>query len=65
QEVASRIVAELAAEILALKERINTLDEELGQRFFDRPEARILTSLPGMQEKAAKALVLHHYGCAG
>ena len=48
QEVASRIVAELAAEILALKERINTLDEELGQRFFDRPEARILTSLPGM-----------------
>ena len=48
QEVASRIVAELAAEILALKERINTLDEELGQRFFARPEARILTSLPGM-----------------
>jgi transposase len=34
QEVASRIVAELAAEILALKERINTLDEELGQRFL-------------------------------
>jgi transposase len=48
QELASRIVAELAAEILALKERINTLDEELGQRFFARPEARILTSLPGM-----------------
>jgi transposase len=48
QELASRIVAELAAEILALKERINTLDEELGQRFFACPEARILTSLPGM-----------------
>jgi transposase len=48
QEVASRIVAELAKDVLDLKERINTLDEELKQRFFARPEARILTSLPGM-----------------
>jgi transposase len=48
QEVASRIVAELAAEILALKERIESIDEEIGQRFFARPEARILISLPGM-----------------
>jgi transposase len=48
QEVASRIVAELAEDVLGLKERINSLDEELKQRFFARPEARILTSLPGM-----------------
>jgi transposase len=48
QEVGAAIVAELAGEILGLKERINTLDEELRQRFFARPEARILTSLPGM-----------------
>jgi transposase len=48
QEVASRIVAELGEEILAFKERIESIDEELGQRFFARPEARILTSLPGM-----------------
>jgi transposase len=48
QEVASRIVAELAGEILALKESIEGLDEELQKRFFARPEARILTSLPGM-----------------
>jgi transposase len=48
QEVASRIVAELAREVLALKERIQNIDEELGQRFFARPEARILISLPGM-----------------
>jgi hypothetical protein len=47
QEVTSRIVAELAAEILALKERIESIDEEIGQRFFARPEARILISLPG------------------
>jgi transposase len=48
QEVASRIVAELAEDVLALKERIAHTDEELGRRFFARPEARILTSLPGM-----------------
>jgi transposase len=48
QEVASRIVAELAKDILALKERIESIDEELEKRFFARPEARILISLPGM-----------------
>ena len=48
QEVASRIVAELAEDVLGLKERIESIDEEIGQRFFARPEARILTSLPGM-----------------
>jgi transposase len=48
EDLASRIVAELAGEILALKERIESIDEELGRRFFARPEARILASLPGM-----------------
>jgi transposase len=48
QDVASRIVAELAAEVLSLKERIESIDEEIGERFFARPEARILISLPGM-----------------
>ena len=48
QEVASRIVADLAGEILTLKGRIESIDEEIGERFFARPEARILTSLPGM-----------------
>jgi transposase len=48
QEVASRIVAELAKDILGFKERIEGIDEEIGQRFFARPEALILTSLPGM-----------------
>jgi transposase len=48
QEVASRIVADLAGEVLALKGRIESIDEEIGERFFARPEARILTSLPGM-----------------
>jgi transposase len=48
QDVASHIVAELAAEVLTLKQRIARIDEEIGERFFARPEARILTSLPGM-----------------
>lgn len=48
EEVASSIVAELAGEVLALKERIEALDKELRQRFFARPEAQIITSLPGM-----------------
>jgi hypothetical protein len=37
EAVASRIVAELAAEILALKDRIESIDEELGRRFFASP----------------------------
>jgi transposase len=48
EDVAARIVAELAKEVLSLKDRIESIDEELKQRFFARPEARILTSLPGM-----------------
>ena len=48
EDVASSIVAELAEEILTFKERIEALDEELGERFFARPEAQIITSLPGM-----------------
>ena len=51
QEVASRIVAELAEEVLAFKERIESIDEELAERFSPVPrlaEARILSSLPGM-----------------
>jgi hypothetical protein len=46
QEVASGIVADLAEEILAFKKRIARIDEEIGERFFARPEA--LSSLPGM-----------------
>jgi transposase len=48
EEVSARIAQELAGEVLDLKERIDALDGELRQRFFARPEARILASLPGM-----------------
>jgi transposase len=48
QDVAASIVTELAKDVLGLKERVESIDEELQKRFFARPEARILTSLPGM-----------------
>jgi transposase len=48
EQLAAGIVADLAQEILDLKGRLQTLDEELRKRFFARPEAPILTSLPGM-----------------
>lgn len=48
EQVASGIVAQLAREILTLKDRIENIDADLMQRFFVRPEAEILTSLPGM-----------------
>lgn len=48
ESMAARLVAELAEEVIALKDQIELIDEELGQRFFNRPEAEVLISLPGM-----------------
>jgi transposase len=48
QEVGAAIVAELAEDVLGLKDRLQSIDEEIGQRFFTRREARVLISLPGM-----------------
>lgn len=48
ETLTARIVAELAGEVLSLKESIETLDKELEKRFFVREEAKILTSLPGV-----------------
>jgi transposase len=48
EDVGARIVVELTAEALDVKERVEALDGALRQRFFARPEAKILASLPGM-----------------
>jgi transposase len=48
ENVAATICSGLAEETLALKESIDNLDRELRRRFFARPEARILASLPGL-----------------
>ena len=47
EEIAARIVAELAEEILSLKDRIESIDEELEKRFFALPEARVLARPTG------------------
>jgi transposase len=46
--VAASIVADLAREVLALKEQIATLDAEVEARFRAHPMAGVLTSMPGM-----------------
>ena len=46
--VAASIVAELAREVLALKERISALDAQIEARFRAHPLSGVLTSLPGM-----------------
>ena len=48
EEVASGIVVELAEKVLALKERVGALDEELERRFASHPSAEVLASFPGM-----------------
>jgi Transposase IS116/IS110/IS902 family len=46
--VAAAIVAELAEDILGLKDGLQSIDEELEQRSFARSEPWVLISLPGM-----------------
>jgi transposase len=48
QGVAAVIVASLAAEVLALKERVAALDDEIGRRFCSHPLSGLIASLPGM-----------------
>jgi transposase len=47
-ERAAALVAEMAAELRRLDTRLAALDEEIETRFFSYPQARIITSLPGM-----------------
>ena len=68
EEVSAAIVSDLAAEVLATKERLAHLDEELERRFFCHPQAGILLSLPGMGPRlGAEFLVavgeLAAFGC--
>jgi transposase len=48
EDVAARIVADLATQILALDERLNRLDKQIGEAFARHPQAEIITSLPGI-----------------
>jgi transposase len=51
EPVYGRLVAEVAGELGALKQRIGALDAEIRDRFLSRPEALIVLSLPGMSHR--------------
>ena len=48
EDMAARIVGELARQVLDLDRRIDDLDDTLASRLCRHPQAKILTSLPGM-----------------
>jgi transposase len=48
QDVAASIVADLAAQLLALDERIKELETRITATFRSHPQAEIIESLPGM-----------------
>ncbi|MEU6284372.1 IS110 family transposase [Streptomyces sp. NPDC047028] len=48
EEVASRLVADLAAQTLALDDRVKRIDKQIRETFRSHPHAEIIESLPGM-----------------
>ncbi|KAK1179714.1 IS110 family transposase [Streptomyces sp. NBS 14/10] len=48
EDVAGQIVAELAAQILALDDRLKRIDRQIRDTFRCHPQAEIIESLPGM-----------------
>ncbi|WP_037603418.1 IS110 family RNA-guided transposase [Streptacidiphilus rugosus] len=48
ESVAAQLVADLAAQILALDDRIKRLDQQIGTTFRTHPQAQIIESMPGI-----------------
>ncbi|MFF7603574.1 IS110 family RNA-guided transposase [Streptomyces mirabilis] len=48
EDVAAQIVADLAAQILALDDRLKRIDRQIRDFFRSHPQAEIIESLPGM-----------------
>ncbi|WEH12887.1 IS110 family transposase [Streptomyces sp. VNUA24] len=48
EDVAAQIVADLAAQILALDNRLKRIDKQIRETFRSHPQAEIIESLPGM-----------------
>ncbi len=48
EDVAAAIVADLAAQILALDDRLKKIDKQIRETFRSHPQAEIIESLPGM-----------------
>jgi transposase len=58
QEVTAQLIAQLARDLLALDRRIKDLDKTIGQRLDRHPQAKIITSLPGMGPLLAAELLV-------
>jgi len=48
QDLTAQLIAQLARDLLALDRRIKELDKTISQRLARHPQAKIMTSLPGM-----------------
>jgi transposase len=48
EEIAAQIVADLAAQILALDERLKRIDRQIRDTFRRHPQAEIIESMPGL-----------------
>ncbi|MGX9225962.1 IS110 family RNA-guided transposase [Streptomyces albus] len=48
EDIAAQIVADLAAQILALDDRMKRIDKQIRETFRSHPQAEIIESLPGM-----------------
>ncbi|MGW0701219.1 IS110 family transposase [Streptomyces sp. NPDC002867] len=48
QDIAAAIVADIAAQVLALDDRLKHIDQQIRQTFHTHPQADIIESLPGM-----------------
>lgn len=59
QQAAAGVVAQLAADILALGRRIDALDEAIAEQLRQHPLAETITSLPGMGKLLAAELLVH------
>ncbi|MFJ9567976.1 IS110 family transposase [Streptomyces fuscichromogenes] len=48
EDVAAQIVADLAAQTLALNDRLKRIDRQISETFHGHPQAEIIESMPGM-----------------
>jgi transposase len=58
QDLAASIISELATNILALDERLKTLDTQIAATFDKHPQAAIITSMPGFGPILGAALLV-------
>jgi transposase len=70
QDIAASIIAELATDVLALDERLKSLDAQIAETFKQHPQAAIIQSMPGFGPLLGASLLvgagaLHAFPSAG